>query len=74
MEDNEAYNRAKRTLKGYYNTCPLCKWPTNTSRFHEGNRECIACLNNKGEWYDYKPKVVTEEMILYKMKSFKDKV
>ena len=53
----------KRYLTTYYNTCPLCKWPTNESRLIQWNRECIACVNAEWYGYDYKPMEVTEEMI-----------
>ena len=63
MKDND-YEKARKSFIEYYNTCPLCKWPTTQCRSIEWNRECTACLNNKtGMWYSYTPKVPTRDSI-----------
>ncbi len=61
--NKELFNKSKRIFTEYYNTCPLCKWPTNECREFNWNRECIACKNEKGMWYSYSPKSPTEENI-----------
>ena len=63
VERKELLKKAKNELIAYYNTCPLCKWPTNQCRMINWNRECIACTNDEWYWYSYKPKTITQQMI-----------
>ncbi len=58
------YNKARIKFIKYYNTCPLCKWPTNSCRITEWNRECIACNNQAWYWYSFQPRASSELNIL----------
>ena len=54
--------KIERQFIEYYNTYPLCKWPTNACRNINWNREGIACINSTTLfWYPYTPKTMNEE-------------
>ena len=57
MDNLKIYNIYRWKHIEHHSTCPLCKWPTIRSNLYwqDWYLECIACKNQKWEWYFFKP-------------------